>query len=144
MDQRRWYHLIHSTNLFQTCQTCRKKFGAIYKLKMHSLIHSTSPPFVCSFCQRGSSARNQCLVLLLGVIYPCSAANVRWAMGFILIELRFFKIPLRPSSREGSQAAFSPLPSICLLIQASRSLPGAPSYWYELWTSIINWIIDAR
>ncbi len=44
---------FQSLVLFQTCKTCDKKFSAIYKLKIHSLIHSKTPPFTCSICAKG-------------------------------------------------------------------------------------------
>ena len=36
-----------------TCDICDRVFTAMYKLKIHKLIHSSSPPFVCSQCGRG-------------------------------------------------------------------------------------------
>ena len=36
-----------------TCNVCQRSFSAMYKLRIHSLIHSATPPFVCSFCGRG-------------------------------------------------------------------------------------------
>ena len=33
-----------------TCDICDRVFTAMYKLKIHRLIHSSSPPFVCSHC----------------------------------------------------------------------------------------------
>ena len=47
---------IFTANLSEqdlTCQMCQRKFSALYKLKIHALIHSATPPFVCSFCGRG-------------------------------------------------------------------------------------------
>ena len=36
-----------------TCSICNRTFSAMYKLKIHKLIHSKTPPFVCSHCGRG-------------------------------------------------------------------------------------------
>lgn len=36
-----------------TCDVCGKEFQVMYKLKLHKLIHSSSPPFVCSLCGKG-------------------------------------------------------------------------------------------
>jgi transcription elongation factor Elf1 len=36
-----------------TCGVCGKEFHILYKLKLHKLIHSSSPPFVCSMCGKG-------------------------------------------------------------------------------------------
>lgn len=36
-----------------TCLECGKTFSALYKLRLHKLIHSATPPFVCSFCGHG-------------------------------------------------------------------------------------------
>ena len=36
-----------------TCSICTRTFSAMYKLKIHKLIHSKTPPFVCSHCGRG-------------------------------------------------------------------------------------------
>ena len=47
---------IFSANLSQkdlTCNVCQRIFAKPYKLRIHSLIHSATPPFVCSFCGRG-------------------------------------------------------------------------------------------
>ena len=35
------------------CKQCGKEFPALYKLKIHALIHSKSPPFVCTLCGKG-------------------------------------------------------------------------------------------
>jgi uncharacterized C2H2 Zn-finger protein len=36
-----------------TCKICRRTFTALYKLRIHTLVHSATPPFVCSYCGRG-------------------------------------------------------------------------------------------
>ena len=36
-----------------TCGVCGKEFQVMYKLKLHKLIHSSSPPFVCALCGKG-------------------------------------------------------------------------------------------
>ena len=36
-----------------TCQICDRTFSAMYKLKIHKLVHSSTPPFLCNHCGRG-------------------------------------------------------------------------------------------
>ena len=36
-----------------TCGVCGKEFQVMYKLKLHQLIHSSSPPYVCHVCGKG-------------------------------------------------------------------------------------------
>ena len=36
-----------------TCQICDRTFSAMYKLNIHNLIHSSTPPFLCNHCGRG-------------------------------------------------------------------------------------------
>ena len=36
-----------------TCDICQKTFPALYKLKIHKLIHSDSYPFICMNCGKG-------------------------------------------------------------------------------------------
>ena len=36
-----------------TCDICDRVFTAMYKLKIHKLVHSSTPPFLCNHCGRG-------------------------------------------------------------------------------------------
>ena len=44
---------VNLTNEDLTCSVCNRTFSAMYKLRIHKLIHSKTPPFVCSHCGRG-------------------------------------------------------------------------------------------